>query len=73
MRSLFSSSGTTTLNKISSGESCCSYKENIRSEGRKRFTIAHELGHYMLHRAEMDEFVCTSIVREQLYQWRYRK
>lgn len=41
------------------------YKENIRSEGRKRFTIAHELGHYMLHRAEMDEFLCASIVGEQ--------
>jgi hypothetical protein len=26
------------------------YNSAIRSEGRKRFTIAHEFGHYILHR-----------------------
>ena len=28
------------------------YNKDIRSEGRKRFTIAHELGHFLLHRNE---------------------
>lgn len=26
------------------------YNENITSPGRKNFTLAHELGHYLLHR-----------------------
>lgn len=26
------------------------YNENIRSTGRRNFTLAHELGHYLLHR-----------------------
>lgn len=26
------------------------YNENIRSAGRRNFTLAHELGHYLLHR-----------------------
>lgn len=28
------------------------YNKDIRSEGRKRFTIAHELGHFLMHRDE---------------------
>jgi hypothetical protein len=34
------------------------YNSAIRSEGRKRFTIAHEFGHYILHRDEKDRFEC---------------
>lgn len=33
-----------------SGEWGIIYNENIRSEGRRNFTLAHELGHYLLHR-----------------------
>ncbi|MCE0490335.1 ImmA/IrrE family metallo-endopeptidase [Pantoea sp. Mb-10] len=41
------------------------YNENIKSDGRRRFTIAHEFGHYILHRAEMNEFLCSSIAGEK--------
>jgi Zn-dependent peptidase ImmA (M78 family) len=34
------------------------YNSAIRSEGRKRFTIAHEFGHYILHRRIQDRFEC---------------
>ena len=36
------------------------YNSAISSEGRKRFTIAHEFGHYLLHRHQHDEFSCSS-------------
>ena len=32
----------------------------IREEGRKRFAIAHEMGHWFLHEAESQIFVCTA-------------
>ncbi|MEJ0010171.1 MAG: ImmA/IrrE family metallo-endopeptidase [Alphaproteobacteria bacterium] len=32
------------------GEWGIAYNENIQSRGRKNFTLAHELGHYLLHR-----------------------
>lgn len=35
------------------------YNSNVASEGRIRFTQAHELGHYILHRMMQDEFRCT--------------
>jgi len=34
------------------------YNSAVRSEGRKRFTIAHEFGHYLLHRHRQDRFAC---------------
>lgn len=33
-----------------SGEWGIIYNESIRSQGRRNFTLAHELGHYLLHR-----------------------
>ncbi len=30
----------------------------VTSEGRKRFTVAHEFGHYMLHRHQKSRFAC---------------
>lgn len=35
------------------------YNEKITSAGRIRFTKAHELGHYLLHREKQTEFRCT--------------
>ncbi len=35
------------------------YNEVIRSAGRRRFTQAHELGHYLIHRARQSTFECT--------------
>jgi len=35
------------------------YNEKLTSPGRIRFTQAHELGHYILHRLERDSFQCT--------------
>ena len=35
------------------------YNSKVTSEGRIRFTQAHELGHYILHRLIQDEFKCT--------------
>ncbi len=34
------------------------YNSAVRSAGRKRFTIAHEFGHYMLHAEQQDHFEC---------------
>lgn len=34
------------------------YNSASPSEGRKRFTIAHEFGHYILHRHQQDLFEC---------------
>lgn len=36
----------------SSGEWGIIYNESIRSAGRRNFTLAHELGHYLLHRQD---------------------
>jgi hypothetical protein len=35
------------------------YSKDLTSDGRIRFTQAHELGHYILHRLECDRFECT--------------
>jgi len=35
------------------------YNNALRSAGRVRFTQAHELGHYILHRTTRDSFECT--------------
>ena len=34
------------------------YNSAVSSEGRKRFTVAHEFGHYLLHRYQQEEFAC---------------
>ena len=36
------------------------YNSAVSSEGRKRFTVAHEFGHYLLHRHQQEEFACGS-------------
>jgi hypothetical protein len=36
------------------------YNNELTSPGRIRFTQAHELGHYILHRLKRDEFRCSS-------------
>ncbi|HBS50501.1 MAG TPA: hypothetical protein DEA05_10675 [Rhodobacteraceae bacterium] len=44
-----------------SGEWGIIYNETIRSSGRRNFTLAHELGHYLLHRnANPRGLECTS-------------
>lgn len=40
------------------------YNSAVTSEGRKRFTIAHEFGHYLLHRHQQAQFECGSDVIE---------
>ncbi len=44
---------------------CILYNLNIQHPGRARFTVAHELGHYMLHRqdAGRDGFECGTTDR----------
>lgn len=34
------------------------YNNRVESNGRINFTIAHELGHYLLHRSEQENFRC---------------
>ena len=34
------------------------YNSAVSSEGRKRFTVAHEFGHYLLHRHQQEEIAC---------------
>jgi len=45
------------------------YNEKIESPGRIRFTQAHELGHYILHRLQQDEFHCN---KEDMLSWHAR-
>lgn len=40
------------------GDWCISYDEAVTSPGRINFTLAHELGHYLLHRKLRDQFSC---------------
>jgi len=40
-------------------EWCLLYNNAIKSNGRIRFTQAHELGHYILHRHQKDSFNCS--------------
>ncbi len=35
------------------------YNESLSSQGRIRFTKAHELGHYMMHRNMQTQFMCS--------------
>ena len=36
------------------------YISAVRCEGRQRFTIAHEFGHYLLHRHQQNRFECSN-------------
>lgn len=42
------------------------YNDRIRSAGRVRFTQAHELGHYILHRRKRDSFHCSE---DDMLEW----
>lgn len=42
------------------------YNNTVSSKGRIRFTKAHELGHYILHRHTQQNFMCT---REDMLAW----
>lgn len=42
------------------------YNASLTSSGRIRFTQAHELGHYVLHRANQDEFQCSA---QDMLEW----
>jgi Zn-dependent peptidase ImmA (M78 family) len=42
------------------------YNQSHGSPGRVRFTLAHELGHFMLHRSLQNNFECTE---RDMYDW----
>lgn len=42
------------------------YNSEIQSEGRIRFTLAHEFGHYLLHRQQQTQFNCT---QQDMHEW----
>lgn len=43
------------------------YSQNNHSEGKKRFTLAHEFGHYLMHRNSIPEGIeCTT---ENMLRW----
>jgi len=42
------------------------YNSGIRSQGRIRFTLAHEFGHYLLHRERQSEFSCS---QQDMEEW----
>ncbi len=46
------------------------YSSRIQSPGRVRFTLAHELGHYVLHRELRDRFRCST---EEMHDWDERE
>ncbi len=53
------------LLKNEDGDWMLLYNKNIRNLGRKNFTIAHELGHYLCHRYFQEDFKCGS---KEIYQ-----
>lgn len=42
------------------------YNDTLSSQGRIRFTKAHELGHYMLHKDQKEKFFCS---KEDMLKW----
>lgn len=42
------------------------YNETVTSRGRVRFTQAHELGHYILHRHQREDFQCSD---DDMHNW----
>ncbi|MGH8073118.1 MAG: ImmA/IrrE family metallo-endopeptidase [Lysobacter sp.] len=42
------------------------YNDRLKSSGRIRFTQAHELGHYLLHREQRAQFECTP---DDMLEW----
>jgi hypothetical protein len=42
------------------------YNESVTSRGRVRFTQAHELGHYILHRHQREDFQCSD---DDMHNW----
>lgn len=42
------------------------YNETVTSRGRVRFTQAHELGHYILHRHHREGFQCSD---DDMHNW----
>lgn len=45
----------------SKGDWCISYDESVSLPGRVNFTLAHEFGHYLLHRKSREIFQCTQL------------
>jgi hypothetical protein len=46
------------LSKRKRGDWCISYDATVAIPGRINFTLGHELGHYLLHRKNRDNFQC---------------
>lgn len=42
------------------------YNDKLSSDGRILFTLAHEFGHYLMHRRLREEFMCT---HEDMHTW----
>lgn len=42
------------------------YNDKLESDGRIRFTLAHEFGHYLMHRSLREQFKCT---QEDMHAW----
>jgi hypothetical protein len=59
--------GALIPNPDGSGEWGIGYADSLRSKGRRNFTIAHEFGHYLLHRKKYpDGFQCRP---EDMVRW----
>lgn len=59
--------GALIPNPHGSGEWGIGYSDALRSKGRRNFTIAHEFGHYLLHRERYpDGFQCRP---EDMVKW----
>ena len=56
----FSDENTAGILRID-GENASIFVRSTDSPNRQRFTVAHELGHYVLHRREESDFVDTDI------------
>lgn len=42
------------------------YNSSVASPGRRRFTLAHEFGHYLLHRQLQPQFACS---QQDMEEW----
>jgi hypothetical protein len=46
------------LSRRTKGDWCISYDGSVTLPARINFTVAHELGHYLLHRKDREDFRC---------------
>lgn len=51
--------GAMVRSRVNKNEFAAIVNSGVRNARRRRFTMAHEIGHFVLHRSAYDDFLCT--------------